>query len=164
MGRLGRCRRQIKNVTKKKIIKIIKIVEFHYYIWIHHEKCFQISTNMPSIGSVNPERDLEFWENNFLYGKPDHRHHRSSLDGMLEAVVTSFLRARLSNMSCVELHLVQGLGPLRCSRDRWWISCHGINGLHSGVQKIVRETGWSTARRQCPANWSLLFFTEIDRG
>ena len=32
--------------------KIIKVIECHYYIWNHREKCFQISTNMPGIGSV----------------------------------------------------------------------------------------------------------------
>ena len=27
-------------------------LEFGEYIWIHQEKCIQISTNMPSIGSL----------------------------------------------------------------------------------------------------------------
>ena len=44
----GECRRQFKNVTN--FVKNVKIVEFHDHIWNHHEKCFQISTNMPSIG------------------------------------------------------------------------------------------------------------------
>ena len=28
----------------------VKILEFSDYIWNHHEKCIQISTNMPGIG------------------------------------------------------------------------------------------------------------------
>ena len=43
-------RQQITNSTN--VVKILKIVEFHYQIWIHHEKCIQISTNMPGFGSV----------------------------------------------------------------------------------------------------------------
>ena len=31
-----------------------KLQQFCYYIWIHHEKWIQISTNMPSIGLVIP--------------------------------------------------------------------------------------------------------------
>ena len=30
-------------------------MELHDHIWNHHEKCIQISTNMPGIGLVNPE-------------------------------------------------------------------------------------------------------------
>ena len=45
----GECRRQVKNVPN--LVKYyFKIVEFHDHIWNHHEKCIQISTNMPSIG------------------------------------------------------------------------------------------------------------------
>ena len=42
--------------------KKIKFVNFHYQIWIHHEKCIQISTNMPSIGLVIPEINSEMLE------------------------------------------------------------------------------------------------------
>ena len=35
-----------------KIVKNVKILEFHDNIWNHHEKCIQISTIMPGIGSV----------------------------------------------------------------------------------------------------------------
>ena len=44
----GECRRQVKNITN--LVKNVKIVEFHYHIWNHHEKCIQISTNMPGLG------------------------------------------------------------------------------------------------------------------
>ena len=30
-------------------------MEYHDHIWNHHEKCIQISTNMPGIGSENRE-------------------------------------------------------------------------------------------------------------
>ena len=43
----GECRRPVKNVTK--CVKNVNIVEFHYHIWNHHEKCIQQSTNMPGI-------------------------------------------------------------------------------------------------------------------
>ena len=46
----GECRRQVKNVTK--CSKNDNILEFHDHIWNHHEKCTQISTNMPGIGSL----------------------------------------------------------------------------------------------------------------
>ena len=49
----GECRRQVKNVTT--FVINVKIVEFHDHIWNHYEKCIQISTNMPGIGSVNCE-------------------------------------------------------------------------------------------------------------
>ena len=39
--------------------KIVKIVQFHEYIWNLHEKCIQMSTNMPSIGLVIRERCFE---------------------------------------------------------------------------------------------------------
>ena len=48
----------------------VNIVEFRYYIWNRHEKCIQISTNMPSIGLVIPEitfEVLEFWKNNTIF-------------------------------------------------------------------------------------------------
>ena len=32
---------------------------FRHHIWIHHEKCIKISTNMPTIGSVIPEIAFE---------------------------------------------------------------------------------------------------------
>ena len=33
-------------------VKNVKNVEFHDHIWNHHEKCIQMSTNMPGIGSL----------------------------------------------------------------------------------------------------------------
>ena len=56
----GECRRQVKNVTN--FVKNVKIVEFNGRIWNHHEKCIQISTNMPSIGLVIPEITCEMLE------------------------------------------------------------------------------------------------------
>ena len=49
----GECRRQVKDL--RNVVKNVKIVEFHYHFWNHHEKCIQMSTNMPSIGLVIPE-------------------------------------------------------------------------------------------------------------
>ena len=43
-------------------VKNVKIVEFHDLIWNHHEKCIQISTNMPGIGSLIREIDVEMSE------------------------------------------------------------------------------------------------------
>ena len=43
-------------------VKYIKIVEFHDHIWDHHEKCFQMSTNMPGIGSLIREIDANISE------------------------------------------------------------------------------------------------------
>ena len=61
-------KQQLKNVTK--CLKNVKIVEFHYHIWNHHEKCIQISTNMPSIGLVIPEITFGMLENkSMLHGK-----------------------------------------------------------------------------------------------
>ena len=59
-------RQQTTGQTCLKITKNVKIVEFHYCIWNHREKCIQISTNKPGIGLVIPEiifENLEFWEN-----------------------------------------------------------------------------------------------------
>ena len=44
----GECIRQVKISHK---IKIVKIVEFHYYICNQYEKCIQMSTNMTGIVS-----------------------------------------------------------------------------------------------------------------
>ena len=45
----GVSRRQVKKCHKS--FKNVNILEFgDYIIWNHHEKCIQISTNMPSIG------------------------------------------------------------------------------------------------------------------
>ena len=46
------------NIVKKllkivpKLSKNLTILKFRYHIWIHKEKCIQISTNMPGIGLV----------------------------------------------------------------------------------------------------------------
>ena len=42
-----------------KISQNFKIVGFHNHIWIHHEKCIQISTYMASIGSLICEINVE---------------------------------------------------------------------------------------------------------
>ena len=36
--------------TFHKMLKNIKIIEYHYHIWNHHGKCIRISTNMLGIG------------------------------------------------------------------------------------------------------------------
>ena len=46
--------RHVQNVTQN-----VKIVEFHYHIWNHHEKCIGISTNMNVIGSLIREIAVE---------------------------------------------------------------------------------------------------------
>ena len=56
----GECRRHIKNLTK--FVKNFKIVEFHGHIWNHNEKCIQISTNMPGIGSLFREVAVDISE------------------------------------------------------------------------------------------------------
>ena len=56
----GECRQQVKNLTK--FVKNVEIVEFHDHIWNHHEKCIQISTNMPGIGSLIREIAVEISE------------------------------------------------------------------------------------------------------
>ena len=56
----GESRRQVKNETN--FVKNVNIVEFHYHIQNHHEKCIQTSTNMPSIGVVIPEIICEMLE------------------------------------------------------------------------------------------------------
>ena len=35
-------------------------IEFRYHMWIHHEKCIQMSTNMPGIDLVTPEKGFKF--------------------------------------------------------------------------------------------------------
>ena len=57
----GACRRQVKIVTN--FVKNVKIVGFHDHIWNHHEKCIQISTNMPGIGSLIREIDVKTVKN-----------------------------------------------------------------------------------------------------
>ena len=45
-------------------------MEFDDPIWNHHEKCIQISTNMPGIGSLIPEIDVklsEIWESKHIF-------------------------------------------------------------------------------------------------
>ena len=38
--------------TGPKSPQIVNILESHDHIWNHHEKCIQINTNMPGIGSL----------------------------------------------------------------------------------------------------------------
>ena len=38
-------------------------MEFHDHIWNHHDKCFQISTNMPGVGLVICEIAIEISQN-----------------------------------------------------------------------------------------------------
>ena len=56
----GECRRQVKEWTK--FVKNVEIVEFHDHMWHHNEKCIQISTNMPGIGSYIREIAVEISE------------------------------------------------------------------------------------------------------
>ena len=56
----GKCRQQVKNVTT--FVKNVEIVEFRDRIWNHNEKYIQISTNMPSIGSLIHEIVVEISE------------------------------------------------------------------------------------------------------
>ena len=62
----GVSRRQVKNVTK--VSKISNILEFGDYIWNHHEKCIQISTNMPGIGLEMCEMLRILRNKTILYG------------------------------------------------------------------------------------------------
>ena len=60
----GVSRRQVHNVTKcpknvTKCPKNVSILEFHDHIWNHYEKCIQMSTNMPGIGSWIREIDVK---------------------------------------------------------------------------------------------------------
>ena len=49
---ISKCHKIVKNLTNFK---------FRYYVWFHHTICIQISTNMPSIGSVIPEIAFDIW-------------------------------------------------------------------------------------------------------
>ena len=57
-ARMSRRHRQVQNFPK--MLKGSKILEFHDHIWNHHEKCIQISTNMPGIGSLIREITFTF--------------------------------------------------------------------------------------------------------
>ena len=48
------------NLTK--FVQNVRIVEFYDHIWNHNEKRIQISTNMPGIGSLIPEIDVDISE------------------------------------------------------------------------------------------------------
>ena len=56
----GMSRRQDKIATN--FVKNVNILEFGYYIWNPYEKCIQISTNMPGIGSLIREIAVEISE------------------------------------------------------------------------------------------------------
>ena len=56
----GECRRQVQNLTK--FVKNVEIMEFHDHIRNHDEKCIQISTNMPGIGSLFREIAVDISE------------------------------------------------------------------------------------------------------
>ena len=45
-----------------KIVKNVNIIEFRSYIWNQGGKYIQISTNMPSIGSIIPETAVDILE------------------------------------------------------------------------------------------------------
>ena len=53
---VGESRRQDQNVTN--VVKNVNILEFGYYIWNSYEKCIQKSPNMPGIGSLIREIDV----------------------------------------------------------------------------------------------------------
>ena len=66
----GECRRQVKHLIH--FVKNVKIVEFYYHIWNHHEKYIEISTNMPCIALVIPEitcEMLKWWENKYNFAE-----------------------------------------------------------------------------------------------
>ena len=48
------------NITT--FVKNVRIVEIHDHIWNRNEKRIQISTNMPGIGSLDPEIDVDISE------------------------------------------------------------------------------------------------------
>ena len=48
------------NVTK--FVKNVRIVKLYDQMWNHKEKRIQISTNMPDIGSLIPEIDVDILE------------------------------------------------------------------------------------------------------
>ena len=52
--------RHAQNFTKFK--KHVNILEFHGHIWNHHDKCIQQGTNMPGIGSLIREIDINISE------------------------------------------------------------------------------------------------------
>ena len=48
-------------------VENVNIVEFYDHIWNHNDKCIQVSTNMPGIGSIIREiagEISEMWEIN----------------------------------------------------------------------------------------------------
>ena len=55
----GMSRRQVQHFLK---LSNVKILELHNHIWNHHDKCIQISTNMPSIGSLICEIHIKISE------------------------------------------------------------------------------------------------------
>ena len=55
-------REQTTSPTFHTVVKNVKILKFGDYIWNHHEKRIQISTNTPSIGLVIHEISFEFQE------------------------------------------------------------------------------------------------------
>ena len=56
----GESRRQVQNGTI--VLKNVNIMKSPDHIWNHHEKCFQISTNIPDIGSLIDEIDVNISE------------------------------------------------------------------------------------------------------
>ena len=56
----GECRRQVIHLTN--FVKNVNIAEFHGHIWNHHDKCIQQGTNMPGIGSLIREIDINISE------------------------------------------------------------------------------------------------------
>ena len=52
------------------IVQNVHICEFGDFSWNHHEKCIQISTNMPYIGLAIAVCDTGFEFNDFLEKKP----------------------------------------------------------------------------------------------
>ena len=62
------CGRRVQTISQNltNFVKNVKIVEFHYHILNHHEKCIKISTNMPSIGLVIREITVKFKKANTI--------------------------------------------------------------------------------------------------
>ena len=52
-------RRRVKKFTT--VLKNVNILEFGDFNWNHHEKCIQISTNMPGIGLILEKQTDFVW-------------------------------------------------------------------------------------------------------
>ena len=102
-----------------------KIVKFHCHIWNHRDKCVQLSTNMPGIGSVMCEMDLKLFAAFLvltvlctLYYKPP---------GFLSSL------GRMFGVSLFDHHW----GPISCLLIAWNTMNAGIKHDLSFVWRLV---------------------------